>query len=54
VYRKFLPGLPAAVTVPEPYDKDGFTLGLSSLRQVATLGDRGGGGGQCADAGVLV
>jgi glyoxylase-like metal-dependent hydrolase (beta-lactamase superfamily II) len=22
VYRKFLPGLPTAITVPEPYDKD--------------------------------
>jgi glyoxylase-like metal-dependent hydrolase (beta-lactamase superfamily II) len=26
VYRKFLPGLPTAITVPEPYDKDVFTL----------------------------
>jgi glyoxylase-like metal-dependent hydrolase (beta-lactamase superfamily II) len=26
IYRKFLPGLPAAITVPEPYDKDVFTL----------------------------
>jgi glyoxylase-like metal-dependent hydrolase (beta-lactamase superfamily II) len=26
MYRKFLPGLPAAITVPEPYDKDAFTL----------------------------
>jgi glyoxylase-like metal-dependent hydrolase (beta-lactamase superfamily II) len=26
IYRKFLPGLPTAITVPEPYDKDVFTL----------------------------
>jgi glyoxylase-like metal-dependent hydrolase (beta-lactamase superfamily II) len=26
VYRKLLPGLPTAITVPEPYDKDVFTL----------------------------
>jgi hypothetical protein len=24
-YRKFLPGLPTAITVPEPYDKDVIT-----------------------------
>jgi hypothetical protein len=26
VYRKFLPGLPTAITVPEPYDQDVFTV----------------------------
>ena len=26
VYRKFLPGLPTEITVPEPYDKDVFNL----------------------------
>jgi glyoxylase-like metal-dependent hydrolase (beta-lactamase superfamily II) len=26
VFRKFLPGLPTAITVPEPYDKDVFTV----------------------------